>query len=192
MDTILSQQLKRQKENNPHKRMHSVIFAVVVACLTVQVLEGSFIIPYILVHFGFPTLSLKEICDEMYIIVYKNEDRECNFPHPLFAGPEPWKYKDMTDVIGRPAPPRPHYEGFGFREVIQRREERMARKAAEAAAVESGTQEKAEASKDDAGNEDETPRQDSLGIQHRESDTERIIANNATMSSIESMQFTER
>jgi hypothetical protein len=147
VDTILSQQLRKQKADNPHKRMHKVVFVVVVACLTAQVIEGAFIIPYILIHFGFPTLSLKEICDEMYIIAYKNEDRECNFPYPLFAGPEPWKYKDMTDVIGRPAPHRPHYEGFGFREVIQRREARMARKAAEAAVMEMNEEENGEEKK---------------------------------------------
>ena len=172
MDTILSQQLKKQKDNNPHKRMHRVVFFVVVACLTVQVLEGAFIIPYILVHFGFPKLSIKEICDEMYIIVYKNEDRECNFPHPLFAGPEPWKYKDMTDVIGKPAPPRPHYEGFGFREVIKRREERMARKAAEAAAGD----------KIERTHIEEKKINDPLTIQNQEPDTEDITGNNVAVS----------
>ncbi len=171
MDTILSQQIKKQKDNNPHKRMHKTVFYVVVACLTVQVLEGSFIIPYILVHFGYPNLSLKEICDEMYIIVYKNEERECNFPHPLFAGPEPWKYKDMTDVIGKPAPPRPHYEGFGFREVIQRREERMARKAAEAAA-----------NKVEGEVIDENPNQEPLTLQVPESVTEGITVNGVAVS----------
>lgn len=192
METILSQQLKKQKENNPYKRMHRAVFIVVVACLTVQVLEGAFIIPYILVHFGFPNLSLKEICDEMYIIVYKNEERECNFPYPLFAGPEPWKYKDMRGVIGSPAPPRPHYEGFGFREVIQRREERMARKAAEAAAAGEGAREEVETKAEGAEAGNETRSQDSLGAQLRESDTERIAANNTVGGPAEAMSFTER
>lgn len=117
--------------NNPHKRMHNIVFFVVASCLTVQVLEGSFIVPYILIHFGYPDLTLKEICDEMYFIVYKNDERECNYPYPLFSEVEPWKYKDMKDVVGHPVPPRPHYEGFGFREVVKIKMEREARKAAE-------------------------------------------------------------
>jgi hypothetical protein len=122
--------------NNPHKRMHSIVFFVVASCLTVQVLEGSFIVPYILVHFGYPDLTLHEICEEMYFIVYKNDERECNYPYPLFSEVEPWKYKDMRDVVGHPVPPRPHYKGFGFREVVKAREEREAKKAAEKAATE--------------------------------------------------------
>ena len=159
--------------------MHSIVFAVVVACLTVQVLEGSFIIPYILVHFGYPDLSMKEICDEMYIIVYKNEERECNFPYPLFSGPEPWKYKDMTDVIGKPAPPRPHYGGFGFREVVERHAERMARKAAEAAAAE----------KVEKKDIEEQRTHDPLSIQMEKSDTEGITANNLSVSAGESVDY---
>jgi hypothetical protein len=119
------------KANNPYKRMHGIIFVVVSSCLTVQVLEGSFIVPYILIHFGYPDLTLKEICDEMYFIVYKDENRECHYPYPLFSEVEPWKYKDMRDVVGHPVPPRPYYEGFGFREVVKLRKEREARKAAE-------------------------------------------------------------
>lgn len=129
-----------QEDNNPHKRLHAVVFYIVIACLTAQVIEGTLIAPYILVHFGFPDLSLKEICDEMYIIVYKDEDRECNFPYPLFAGPEVWKYKDMAAEVGYPVPPKPNYEGYGWRETVQRRKDRLARQAAAKAAAEKGTQ----------------------------------------------------
>ena len=120
----------KQEDSNPHKRMHAVIFYIVIACLTAQVIEGALIVPYILVHFGFPDLSLKEICDEMYIIVYKDENRQCNFPYPMFAGPEVWKYKDMTAEVGAPVPPKPNYEGYGWRQTVKRHKDRLARQAA--------------------------------------------------------------
>ena len=131
---------KKAEENNPHKRIHKVVHFLVALCLTVQVLEGSFIVPYILVHFGFPDLSIKEICDEMYMIVYRDERRECNYPYPLFAGPEVWKYPDMTAVVGTPAPPAPGYVGFGFRETVQRHKDRLARQRAEAEAKQPGSE----------------------------------------------------
>ena len=51
---------------NPYRRMHRAIYYLVVTCLFVQVIEGSFVVPFVLLYFGFPQLSLVEICDEMY------------------------------------------------------------------------------------------------------------------------------
>lgn len=163
MDNASASKKSTKNANNPHKKMHSIIFFVVASCLTVQVLEGSFIVPYILVHFGYPDLSLKEICDEMYFIVYKDDERECNYPYPLFSEVEPWKYKDMRDVVGYPAPPRPHYKGFGFREVIKSKEEREARKALQEAENGGGDSGVGRGLKDDHNNtlnNAETPRVD--------------------------------
>ena len=53
------------ESENPHRRLHRVIYYLVVTCLFVQVIEGSFIVPFVLLYFGFPKLSLVEICDEM-------------------------------------------------------------------------------------------------------------------------------
>ena len=51
---------------NPHRRMHRVIYILTVVCLFAQVIEGSLIIPGVLLYWGFPQLGLSEICDEMY------------------------------------------------------------------------------------------------------------------------------
>lgn len=123
--------------HNPHKRLHNIIFIVAAILLTGQVLEGSFLIPFVCVYFGYPTISLTEVCSEMGKMAYKDEDFKCAFPYPLFASvPEPWTQKNHDKVSPPTTPPQEHFERLGFREVLEVRKNRLERQAAEARAAE--------------------------------------------------------
>lgn len=123
---------------NPHRRLHNTIFAIAVVLLTGQVLEGALLIPFVAVYFGWPTLTLTEVCSEMVKMAYADEDRYCEFPVPLFQSvPEPWLQKNVDHIFPPATPPRPNFERLGFREVLEVRERRMQRKAAEAEAAKS-------------------------------------------------------
>lgn len=116
-----------QSGNNPHKKLHTVVFVLVCSCLTAQVLEGSFIATYILFHFGWPELSLQEVCSEMHGVIYDDPDRYCNFPYPLFEDkPEPWTQKNREDRFGYVLPPRPEWEYLHWRGLVERRDKRIA------------------------------------------------------------------
>ena len=118
---------------NPHRRLHGVIYVLTVLCLIVQVLEGALVVPVVLLYFGFPQLGVKDICDEMYKIVYRDETRICNYPYPLFEyEPEPWLEQNREDIFGEVTPPAPRYELPGFRGVIEKRRLREARGANQA------------------------------------------------------------
>jgi hypothetical protein len=43
------------------------------------VLEGAFILPFTLIWYGFPTLSIREICTELERAQYADDGRECTF-----------------------------------------------------------------------------------------------------------------
>ena len=113
---------------NPHRRMHRVIYILTVVCLFAQVIEGSLIIPGVLLYWGFPQLGLSEICDEMYKIVYDDESRECENPPPLFRyEPEPWRQPSRDDRFGPVIQSAPRWDVPGYREVIERRHARQVR-----------------------------------------------------------------
>ena len=112
---------------NPHARMHKFVYRITLVCLIAQVIEGSLIVPYVLIYFGFPQLSLTEVCDEVYKIAYVDEERECVFPYPLGGEPEPWI--SPPSPLGPHTPPAPGWALPGFRGVIGMRAELEARKA---------------------------------------------------------------
>lgn len=132
---------KELEQQNPNKRLHNIIFILAAILLTGQVLEGAFLIPGLAVYYGWPTITLTEVCSEISKIAYHDEDRYCEFPYPLFKStPEPWGQKNIDEIFPPAQPPRPGYKRMGFREVLKVREERMARKAAEAEAAAKATQ----------------------------------------------------
>ena len=118
---------------NPYRRLHRAVFVATALCLFFQVLEGALLVPFVLVYFGFPQVSLQEICRELYNISYKADNRECRYPYPLFFQdftPEPALEENKEHVFGYVTPPRPGYRMPGWREMISIVE---ARRAAEAA-----------------------------------------------------------
>ena len=113
-----------------YARMHKWIKRAVLVCLVALVIEGAFTLPFMAVYYGYPTLSLTEICSELLKVRYSDDELECQVPYPAFGPPEGAEGKDTArDEWG--IQPVPKYDRIGFRELVRRHEEREARKAAE-------------------------------------------------------------
>lgn len=108
--------------------MHKWLQRALYVCLVGLVIEGVLTMPFVLVWYGFPTLSLTEMCSELQKIRFADESRECVFPYPLFGPAEGAGQTTAQDEWG--IQPTPEYKAPGFREIIKIREERLARQAA--------------------------------------------------------------
>jgi hypothetical protein len=111
-------------------RMHTWLKRGLYVCLFGLVIEGSLTVPVIAVWYGWPTLSLTQICSELLKVRYSNDALECLQPYPLsgppFGGaPEAAGQHTARDDWG--IQPRPRYDRIGFRELIKIHDERIAR-----------------------------------------------------------------
>lgn len=104
--------------------MHKWLQRGLIVCLSVLVLEGAFTFPLLAIWYGWPELSLQEICTEFEKIRFSDESRECIYPYPLFAPAEGAGQKTAQDVWG--VQPRPQYKAIEYRELIERRNARRA------------------------------------------------------------------
>src|SRR5690349_15966974 len=104
--------------------MHEWLQRGLFVCLTALVLEGTFTFPFLLAWYGWPTLSLVEMCSELQKVRFNDESRECIFPYPLFARSEGEGQKTARDDWG--VQPRPKYRRIGFRDLVKIRDERLA------------------------------------------------------------------
>jgi len=109
---------------NLHKWLQRGLFV----CLSALALEGTFTFPGLMIWYGFPDLSLVEMCSELQKVRWSDDSRECEFPYPLFAPSEGAGQKTAQDAWG--VQPRPEYKRIGFRELVKIRDERLARQAA--------------------------------------------------------------
>lgn len=120
---------------NMHKWLQRGLFV----CLVVLVIEASLSLPGLLIWFGWPTLSVTEVCDELMKVRWSDDNAVCLVPHPLYGANE-----GEGRTIGPNATaqdtwgiqPRPHYKRIGFRGLLEFRDERLAREAAAQAAPE--------------------------------------------------------
>ena len=112
----------------PNARLHKWLQRGLFVCLSALALEGTFTFPALLVWYGFPDLSLVEMCSELQKVRYSDDSRECVFPYPLFAPAEGAGQKTSQDSWG--VQPRPQYKRIGFRDLVKIRDERRARQAA--------------------------------------------------------------
>lgn len=113
-----------------YANMHKWIKRAVLVCLVALVIEGAFTLPFMAIYYGYPTLSLTQICSELLKVRYSDDALECKFPYPPLGPPEGAEGKDTArDAWG--IQPTPQYDRIGFRELVQRYEERQAREAAE-------------------------------------------------------------
>jgi len=112
----------------PFASMHRWLQRGLIVCLTVLVLEGSFAVPLLALWYGWPTLSLLEICSEFEKLRWNDESRECIFPYPLFTDSEGAGQTTAQDDWG--VQPRPRYRAVGYREFVELRDARRAREAA--------------------------------------------------------------
>jgi hypothetical protein len=111
--------------------MHQWLQRVLFVCLTVLVLEASFTLPGLLIWFGWPTLSVVQVCDELMKVRYSDDKAQCLVPQPLFSSSEgqAWKQSAQDDWGIQP---RPRYKRIGYRDLVRFRDERLAREAAAA------------------------------------------------------------
>ena len=117
-----------------YARMHKWIKRAVLVCLVALVIEGAFTLPFMAIYYGYPTLSLTQICSELLKIRYSNDTLECKVPYPMFGPPEGAEGKATAqDVWG--IQPTPKYHRLGFRELVRIHDERLARQAAQQQAV---------------------------------------------------------
>jgi hypothetical protein len=112
-----------------YANMHKWIKRAVLVCLVALVIEGAFTLPFMAVYYGYPTLSLTQICSELLKIRYSNNTLECKYPYPMFGPPEGAQSKNTAqDIWG--IQPIPKYHRLGFRELVRIHDERVAREAA--------------------------------------------------------------
>ncbi len=110
--------------------MHKYIKRAVLVCLVALVIEGAFTLPFMAVWYGYPTLSLTEICSGLLKVRYSDDTLECKVPYPPLGPPEGAEGKDTArDEWG--IQPVPKYDRIGFRELVRIHEESEARKAAQ-------------------------------------------------------------
>ena len=109
-----------------YARMHKWIKRAVLVCLIALVIEGAFTLPFMAVYYGYPTLSLTEICSELLKVRYSDDTLECKVPYPMLGPPEGAAAKHTAqDVWG--IQPVPKYRRIGFRELVRIHDEREAR-----------------------------------------------------------------
>ena len=113
--------------------MHKWLQRGLIVCLVALVIEGALTFPLLAIWYGWPQLSLQEICSEFEKIRFADESRECIYPYPLFAKSEGQGQKTAQDLWG--AQPRPQYQRVEFRGLVKRRDARLARQAAAAEAA---------------------------------------------------------
>ena len=88
--------------------------------------EGAFTLPFMAIYYGYPTLSLTEICSELLKVRYSNDTLECQSPYPMLGPPEGAAGKATAqDEWG--IQPVPKYHRLGFRELVRIHDERLAR-----------------------------------------------------------------
>lgn len=106
--------------------MHKWLTRGLLVCLTALVLEGAFTFPLLAIWYGWPQLTLQEICSEFLKIQFADDSKECLYPYPLFGPPEGrGQTEAQQDVWG--IQPKPLYKRVEFRDFIKRHEERLAR-----------------------------------------------------------------
>lgn len=105
--------------------MHKWLERGLLVCLTALVLEGAFTFPLLAMWYGWPELTLQEICTEFERVRFADESRTCIYPYPLFGPAEGAGQKTAQDSWG--VQPRPKYKAVQYREFVKRKQERLAR-----------------------------------------------------------------
>jgi hypothetical protein len=119
-------------------RMHRWLKRGLTVCLVALVIEGAFTMPALALWYGWPTLSFKEICDELMKVRYSDDTLQCEYPYPM-GGP-PFGGEPEGNVPGKTTArdqwgiqPKPEWKPIGFRELVRNHEEREARTAGQGA-----------------------------------------------------------
>lgn len=113
----------------PFARMHKWLKRGLYVCLFGLVIEGAMTVPALALWYGWPSLSLTEICSELMKVRYSDDTLDCQQPYPLggppFGGaPEAAGQQTAKDDWG--IQPVPGYPRVGFRELVRIHDEREA------------------------------------------------------------------
>lgn len=117
-----------------YANMHKWLRRALWVCLTALVIEGTLTFPVAMIWMGWPTLTLREVCDEMGKVRWSDDDYVCIYPYPLWEKSEAEGQTTAKDKWG--IQPTPQYRRIGFRDLVKWRDERLARKAATKQAAE--------------------------------------------------------
>jgi hypothetical protein len=120
----------------PYANMHKWLQRALFVCLTALVIEGTATFPAELIWFGWPTLSIVDICSELEKVRWSDDTRVCQYPYPLFGPSEAAGQTTAQDQWG--IQPKPKYKRIGYRDLVKWHDERLAREAAAAKAAASG------------------------------------------------------
>lgn len=109
-------------------RLHRWLKRGLYFCLFGLVIEGALTVPALAIWYGWPTLSLTEICSELMKVRYSDDTLTCTQPYPLsgppFGGaPEAVNQTTARDDWG--IQPVPLYPRIGFRELVRIHEQRL-------------------------------------------------------------------
>ncbi len=113
-------------------RMHKWLKRGLYVCLFGLVIEGSLTVPVMAIWYGWPTLSLTQICSELMKVRFSDDSLECQQPYPiggppLGGAPEAAGQHTARDEWG--IQPKPRYARIGFRELVKIRDDRLAHQA---------------------------------------------------------------
>lgn len=104
-----------------HAKLHRRIQRICYALLFGLVLEGALVTPVTLIWYGWPTLSIKQICTELQQITYSDPNAQCHGGRPLSGPP----LGGRADIPASPTPndkgvvvPTPEYPKVHFRELV--------------------------------------------------------------------------
>lgn len=119
--------------SNMHKWLQRALFV----CLVALVIEASLSLPGLLVWFGWPTLTVTEVCDELMKVRWSDDKAKCLIPHTLYGENEGEGRTTGPNATAQDEwgiQPRPQYKRIGFRDLVKFRDERLEREAAAQAA----------------------------------------------------------
>ncbi len=103
-------------------RMHKWLKRGLFVCLFGLVVEGALTVPALAIWYGWPNLSLTEICSELMKVRYADDTLQCTQPYPMsgppFGGaPEAAGQRTARDKWG--IQPVPEYPRIGFRDLVR-------------------------------------------------------------------------
>jgi hypothetical protein len=108
-----------------HRRIQNCCYVLLVGL----VLEGSLMVPLTLAWYGWPTLSVHEICDELNKVIYSDPNYHCKTGYPLTTAPygdAPAGANQKTTKDKGIVQPTPDYPRIGFRDLVRIHNERVA------------------------------------------------------------------
>ena len=90
-----------------YANMHKWLRRALWVCMTALVIEGTLTFPLAMIWMGWPTLTLREVCDEMGKTRWSDDNYVCIFPYPLWGEERSGRADDgqgqMGDSVPRPA-----------------------------------------------------------------------------------------